>query len=51
MHRFDALIVLALLIAIVYFVQSHWRNRLRATSEAAASAAAANAEAAANIAD
>ena len=30
LHRFDALIVLALLIGIVYFVQSHWRNRLRA---------------------
>jgi membrane protein DedA with SNARE-associated domain len=30
LHRFDALIVLALAIGIVYFVQSHWRNRLRA---------------------
>jgi membrane protein DedA with SNARE-associated domain len=34
MHRFDALIVLALLIGIVYFVQSHWRNRLGAESPA-----------------
>jgi membrane protein DedA with SNARE-associated domain len=33
MHRFDALIVLALAIGIVYFVQSHWRNRLRETAE------------------
>jgi membrane protein DedA with SNARE-associated domain len=29
MHRFDALIVLALVAAIVYFVRSHWRNRVR----------------------
>ena len=50
MHRFDVLIVLALLIAIVYFVQSHRRNRLR--SQAAASAeAAANAAAAVSTAD
>ena len=32
LHRFDALIVLALLIGILYFVQSHWRNRVRAES-------------------
>jgi membrane protein DedA with SNARE-associated domain len=32
MHRFDALIVLALLLGIIYFVQSHWRNRVRAES-------------------
>jgi membrane protein DedA with SNARE-associated domain len=49
MHRFDALIVLALVIAIVYFVQSHWRNRLR--SQAAASAATASAAAAESTAD
>jgi membrane protein DedA with SNARE-associated domain len=29
LHRFDAVIVLALLIGIVFFVQSHWRNRVR----------------------
>jgi membrane protein DedA with SNARE-associated domain len=29
LHRFDFLIVLALLVAIVYFVRSHWRNRVR----------------------
>jgi membrane protein DedA with SNARE-associated domain len=40
MHRFDALIVLALAIAIIYFVQSHWRNRLRASAEAAAESTA-----------
>jgi len=32
MHRFDALIVLVLVIGIIYFVQSHWRNRLRAAN-------------------
>jgi len=32
MHRFDFLIVLVLVIGIVYFVQSHWRNRLRAAN-------------------
>jgi membrane protein DedA with SNARE-associated domain len=32
LHRFDALIVLALALGIVYFVQSHWRNRLRTAS-------------------
>ena len=32
LHRFDALIVMALLIGILYFVQSHWRNRVRAES-------------------
>jgi membrane protein DedA with SNARE-associated domain len=36
MHRFDALIVLALVIGIVYFVQSHWRNRVRAANAAIA---------------
>jgi membrane protein DedA with SNARE-associated domain len=28
-HRFDAVIVLVLLIGIVYFVRSHWKNRVR----------------------
>jgi membrane protein DedA with SNARE-associated domain len=32
LHRFDALIVAALLIGIIFFVQSHWRNRLQANS-------------------
>jgi membrane protein DedA with SNARE-associated domain len=40
LHRFDALIVLALAIGIVYFVQSHWRNRVRAASIGAANAKA-----------
>jgi membrane protein DedA with SNARE-associated domain len=34
LHRFDAVIVLVLLIGIVYFVQSHWRNRVRVEAEA-----------------
>jgi membrane protein DedA with SNARE-associated domain len=48
LHRFDALIVVVLVIGIVYFVQSHWRNRVRANEEAAATAAA---EAAESVAD
>jgi len=36
MHRFDAIIVLVLAIGVVYFVQSHWRNRVKANAEAAA---------------
>ena len=32
LHRFDALIVLALVIGVVYFVQSHWRNRVKASA-------------------
>ncbi len=39
LHRFDALIVLALAIGIVYFVQSHWRNRVRTANIEAAAAA------------
>lgn len=35
LHRFDAVIVVVLLIGIVYFVQSHWRNRVRAAAVAA----------------
>jgi membrane protein DedA with SNARE-associated domain len=34
LHRFDALIVAVLLIGIVYFVQSHWRNRMRTIQSA-----------------
>ena len=30
MHRFDALILLVLALAFVYFLRSHWRNRVRA---------------------
>lgn len=33
-HRLDAVIVLILLVGIVYFVQSHWRNRVRAEKAA-----------------
>src|ERR1700674_1723820 len=33
-HRLDAVIVLVLLIGIVYFVYSHWRNRVRAENAA-----------------
>jgi membrane protein DedA with SNARE-associated domain len=29
LHRFDALIVLALAAGILYFVRSHWQNRVR----------------------
>jgi membrane protein DedA with SNARE-associated domain len=47
LHRFDALIVLALVIGIVYFVQSHWRNRVRAAN----AAIAASVKAAESIAD
>jgi len=32
LHRFDAVIVLLLVIGIVYFVRSHWRNRVRSES-------------------
>jgi membrane protein DedA with SNARE-associated domain len=45
LHRFDALIVAVLVIGIIYFVQSHWRNRVRAN------AAAAEAEAVESVAD
>lgn len=34
LHRFDALIILVLLIGIVYFVQSHWRNRVTSAKTA-----------------
>jgi membrane protein DedA with SNARE-associated domain len=30
MHRFDAVILLALAIGVVIFVRNHWRNRVRA---------------------
>lgn len=29
LHRFDAVIVLLLVVGIIYFVRSHWRNRVR----------------------
>ena len=29
MHRFDAVIVLALAVGFVFFVRNHWRNRVR----------------------
>jgi membrane protein DedA with SNARE-associated domain len=35
LHRFDALILLALLIGVAFFVHSHWRNRVRARAEEA----------------
>jgi membrane protein DedA with SNARE-associated domain len=31
-HRLDAVIVFVLVIGIVYFVQSHWRNRVKANA-------------------
>jgi membrane protein DedA with SNARE-associated domain len=34
-HRLDALIVLVIVIGIVYFVQSHWRNRVKAAQDLA----------------
>jgi len=36
-HRLDAIIVLVLVIGIVYFVQSHWRNRVQAENAASLS--------------
>lgn len=32
LHRLDALIILLLLAGLVFFVRSHWKNRLRATA-------------------
>ena len=32
LHRLDLVIGLLLLIALIYFVRSHWKNRLRATA-------------------
>jgi membrane protein DedA with SNARE-associated domain len=29
MHRFDAVILLALVIGFVFFVRNHWKNRVR----------------------
>jgi membrane protein DedA with SNARE-associated domain len=31
-HRLDAVIVAVLLVGIIYFVQSHWRNRVKAAA-------------------
>ncbi len=31
LHRLDALIIVLLLIAVVWFVRSHWKNRISAT--------------------
>ncbi|MDR3764705.1 MAG: DedA family protein [Acidobacteriota bacterium] len=36
LHRFDAAIVVVLLLAIFWFVRSHWRNRVKAAAEAQA---------------
>jgi membrane protein DedA with SNARE-associated domain len=33
LHRLDALIILLLLAGVVFFIRSHWKNRLRATAE------------------
>ena len=33
LHRFDAVIVLVLVAGVIYFVQSHWRNRMRIASQ------------------
>jgi membrane protein DedA with SNARE-associated domain len=35
-HRFDALIVAVLVIGIVWFVRSHWQNRIKANAAGAA---------------
>jgi membrane protein DedA with SNARE-associated domain len=32
LHRLDAVILVLLLIGLIFFVRSHWRNRLRATA-------------------
>lgn len=32
LHRIDAVIVIAILLAAVFFVRSHWRNRMHATA-------------------
>lgn len=32
LHRLDAVIIVALLVGAIYFVRSHWKNRLRATA-------------------
>jgi membrane protein DedA with SNARE-associated domain len=29
LHRLDALIIVLVLIAVVWFVRSHWKNRVR----------------------
>lgn len=33
LHRLDALIIVLLLVGAVWFVRSHWKNRLRVTAE------------------
>jgi membrane protein DedA with SNARE-associated domain len=50
LHRFDALIVLLLLAAIIYFVRSHWKYRMRA-KEVEINEAAIAAEKAESLAD
>lgn len=32
LHRLDALILLCLLLAVIWFVRSHWKNRMRAAA-------------------
>lgn len=32
LHRLDALIIVLLLAALIWFVRSHWKNRMRATA-------------------
>jgi membrane protein DedA with SNARE-associated domain len=32
LHRLDALIIALLLVGLIFFVRSHWKNRLRATA-------------------
>jgi hypothetical protein len=29
LHRLDAVILLLLLLAVIWFVRSHWKNRMR----------------------
>jgi hypothetical protein len=33
LHRLDAVIIVLLVAGAVWFVRSHWKNRLRATPE------------------
>ena len=32
LHRLDAIIIIALLAGLIFFVRSHWKNRMRATA-------------------
>ena len=32
LHRLDAVIIALLLVGLIFFVRSHWKNRLRVTA-------------------